>query len=178
METSHFYMKTFSLPSKGEYPPYYETYISKLAEANFSDLLLLQLEQLKTLLSSKPAGWENTPYAPGKWSPKEVLGHCIDTERIMTFRALCIARGEKKLLPGFDQDPYVVQGQFNAVALDDLLADFELQRQAILSMVRTFPEASFEEIGSANGNPMSTRALLWIIPGHFMHHFEVLQQAY
>ncbi len=178
MEPSHFYMKTFSLPSKGEYPPYYESYISKLAEANFSDLLLLQLEQLKTLLSSKPAGWENTPYAPGKWSPKEVLGHCIDTERIMTFRALCIARGEKKLLPGFDQDPYVVQGQFNAVALDDLLADFELQRQAILSMIRTFPEASFEEIGSANGNPMSTRALLWIIPGHFMHHFEVLQQAY
>jgi hypothetical protein len=178
METSHFYIKTFSLPSKGEYPPYYESYISKLAEANFSDLLLLQLEQLKTLLSSKPAGWENTPYAPGKWSPKEVLGHCIDTERIMTFRALCIARGEKKLLPGFDQDPYVVQGQFNAVALDDLLADFELQRQAILSMVQTFPEASFEEIGSANGNPMSTRALLWIIPGHFMHHFEVLQQAY
>jgi hypothetical protein len=171
-------MKTFSLPSKGEYPPYYESYISKLAEANFSDLLLKQIEQLKTLLSSKPAGWENTPYAPGKWSPKEVLGHCIDTERIMTFRALCIARGEKKLLPGFDQDPYVVQGQFNAVALDDLLADFELQRQAILSMVRTFPEASFEEIGSANGNPMSTRALLWIIPGHFMHHFEVLQQAY
>jgi hypothetical protein len=171
-------MKTFSLPSKGEYPPYYETYISKLAEANFSDLLLKQIKQLKTLLSSKPAGWENTPYAPGKWSPKEVLGHCIDTERIMTFRALCIARGEKKLLPGFDQDPYVVQGQFNAVALDDLLADFELQRQAILSMVQTFPEASFEEIGSANGNPMSTRALLWIIPGHFMHHFEVLQQAY
>jgi hypothetical protein len=171
-------MKTFSLPSKGEYPPYYESYISKLAEANFSDLLLKQIEQLKTLLSSKPAGWENTPYAPGKWSPKEVLGHCIDTERIMTFRALCIARGEKKLLPGFDHDPYVVQGQFNAVALDDLLADFEMQRQAILSMVRTFPEASFEEIGSANGNPMSTRALLWIIPGHFMHHFEVLQQAY
>ena len=178
MEPSHFYMNTFSLPSKGEYPPYYETYISKLAEANFSDLLLKQIEQLKTLLSSKPAGWENTPYAPGKWSPKEVLGHCIDTERIMTFRALCIARGEKKLLPGFDQDPYVVQGQFNAVALDDLLADFELQRQAILSMVQTFPEASFEEIGSANGNPMSSRALLWIIPGHFMHHFEVLQQAY
>jgi len=178
MEPSHFYMKTFSLPSKGEYPPYYETYISKLAEANFSDLLLLQVEQLKTLLSSKPAGWENTPYAPSKWSPKEVIGHCIDTERIMTFRALCIARGDKNSLPGFDQDPYVQQGQFNAVPLDLLLADFVNQRQAILSLVQTLPAASFEEIGSANGNPMSTRALLWIIPGHFMHHFQVLQQAY
>jgi len=178
MEPSHFYMKTFSLPSKGEYPPYYETYISKLAEANFSDLLLKQIEQLKTLLSSKPAGWENTPYAPGKWSPKEVLGHCIDTERIMTFRALCIARGDKNSLPGFDQDPYVQQGEFNAVPIDLLLADFVNQRQALLSLVQTLPTASFEEIGSANGNPMSTRALLWIIPGHFMHHFQVLQQAY
>jgi hypothetical protein len=171
-------MKTFSLPSKGEYPPYYETYISKLADANFSKLLLSQLEQLKTLLSSKPAGWETTPYAPGKWSPKELLGHLIDTERIMTFRALCIARGDKNSLPGFDQDPYVQQGQFNAVPLDLLLADFVNQRQAILSLVQTLPDGSFEEIGSANGNSMSTRALLWIIPGHFMHHFQVLQQAY
>jgi hypothetical protein len=147
-------------------------------DQNFSTLIQSQTQELKAFFASKPKGWANEPYAPGKWSPKEVLGHCIDTERIMTFRALCIARGEKKLLPGFDQDPYVVQGQFNAVAVDDLLVDFELQRQAILSMVRTFPEASFQEIGSANGNPMSTRALLWIIPGHFLHHFEVLQQAY
>jgi hypothetical protein len=171
-------MNTFSLPSKGEYPPYYETYISKLGDQNFSTLIQSQIQELKAFLTSKPEGWANEPYAPGKWTPKEVLGHLLDTERIMTFRALCIARGEKKLLPGFDQDPYVVQGQFNALALDDLLADFEMQRQAILSMIRTFPEASFQEIGSANGNPMSTRALLWIIPGHFMHHFEVLQQHY
>jgi hypothetical protein len=171
-------MNTFSLPSKGEYPPYYETYISKLGDQSFSTLIQSQIQELKSFLSSKPEGWANEPYSPGKWTPKEVLGHLLDTERIMTFRALCIARGEKKLLPGFDQDPYVIQGQFNAVSVDDLLADFEMQRQAILSMVRTFPEASFQEIGSANGNPMSTRALLGIIPGHFMHHFEVLQQAY
>jgi hypothetical protein len=171
-------MNTFSLPSKGEYPPYYETYISKLGDQSFSTIIQSQIKDLKAFFVSKPEGWANEPYAPGKWKPKEVLGHLLDTERIMTFRALCIARGEKKLLPGFDQDPYVIQGQFNTVSLDDLLADFEMQRQAILTMVRTFPEASFEEIGSANGNPMSTRALLWIIPGHFMHHFQVLQQHY
>lgn len=171
-------MNTFSLPSKGEYPSYYETYISKLGDQNFSALNQSQTQELKSFVASKPEGWANVPYAPGKWTPKEVIGHCIDTERIMTFRALCIARGEKKLLPGFDQDPYVVQGQFNAVSLDDLLSDFEMQRQSILSMVRTFPEAAFLEVGSANGNPMSTRALLWIIPGHFMHHFQILQHAY
>ena len=171
-------MNTFSLPSKGEYPPYYETYISKLGDQNFSSLIQSQTQELKAFFVSKPEGWSNVPYASGKWTPKEVLGHLLDTERIMTFRALCIARGEKKLLPGFDQDPYVVQGQFNVVSLDDLLSDFEMQRQAILTMVRTFSQAAFQEIGSANGNPMSTRALLWIIPGHFMHHFQVLQHTY
>jgi len=171
-------MNTFSLPSKGEYSAYYETYISKLGDQNFSTLIQSQIQELKSFVASKPEGWANVPYAPGKWTPKEVIGHCIDTERIMTFRSLCIARGEKKLLPGFDQDPYVVQGQFNAVSLDDLLSDFEVQRQAILTMARTFPKAAFQEVGSANGNPMSTRALLWIIPGHFMHHFQVLQHAY
>lgn len=171
-------MKTFSLPNKGEYPPYYETYISELGDANFSELLLSQMEQLKTLLALKGAGWDTTPYAPGKWSPKELLGHLIDTERIMTFRALCIARGDKNSFPGFDQDPYVQQGKFDAVPLELLLSDFESERKAILSLVQTLPDGSFEEIGSANGNPMSTRALLWIIPGHFMHHFQVLQRAY
>lgn len=171
-------MNTFPLPGKGEYPSYYETYISKLGDQNFSTLIQSQIQELKSFVASKPEGWANVPYATGKWTPKEVIGHCIDTERIMTFRALCIARGEKKLLPGFDQDPYVVQGQFNDVSLDDLLSDFEMQRQSIRTMVRTFPEAAFQKIGSANGNPMSTRALLWIIPGHFMHHFQVLQHAY
>ena len=171
-------MNTFSLPSKGEYPPYYETYISKLGDHSFSILLQSQTQELKTFFASKTEEWTNMPYAPGKWTPKEVLGHLTDTERIMTFRALCIARGEKKSLPGFDQDPYVVQGQFNAVLLDDLLTDFETQRKALLSLVRTIPAASFLEIGNANGNPMTTRALLWIIPGHFMHHFQVLQQHY
>ncbi len=59
-----------------------------------------------------------------------------------------------------------------------LLADFVNQRHAVLSLVQILPEPSFQEIGNANGNPVSSRALLWIIPGHFMHHFQVLQQAY
>ncbi|MDA0315862.1 MAG: DinB family protein [Bacteroidetes bacterium] len=171
-------MNTFGLPSKGEYPPYYERYISQLGSKRFSELIPSQSKQLRGFFSSKPTGWESVPYAPGKWTPKEMVGHLLDTERIMTFRALCIARGEKKSLPGYDQDPYVIQGQFNAVSLEDLLSDFETQREAMLSMVRTLPLASFQEMGTANGNPISTRALLWIIPGHFMHHFQVLQQHY
>jgi hypothetical protein len=30
----------------------------------------------------------------------------------------------------------------------------------------------------ANGNPVTVRALGWIIAGHTMHHLQILQQRY
>ena len=173
-----FYMKTFSLPSKGEYHPYYETYISQLEGQHYAELIRTQLDEWKQFIASKPAGWDMKAYALGKWTPKEVLGHLLDTERIMTFRALCIARGEQQSLPGYDQDAYVPSGSFNEVPLADLMDDFEAQRLALLSLVKTLPDRSFAAQGTANGNSTTVRALLWIIPGHFMHHFNVIKQAY
>ena len=171
-------MKTFSLPDKGDYPGFYSTYISKLSEANFSELIQEQTGQLRRLFESKSEEWASTPYAEGKWTPKEVLGHMIDTERIMTFRALCIARGEKSPLPGFDQDPYVLNARFGEIPASLLLEDFEAERRALLSMIRILPETSLDQAGTSNGNPITARALLWIIPGHFIHHFGILKERY
>lgn len=173
-----FYMNTFSLPKKGEYPGYYDTYISKIPDENFSVLTLQQIEELKNLFQSKEPGWDSRPYAEGKWTPKEVLGHMIDTERIMTFRALCFARGESKALPGFDQDPYVLNARFGQVPIENLLADFEAQRKALLTLISTLNESVLDNVGNANGNPITPRALFWIIPGHFIHHFSILKERY
>lgn len=171
-------MNTFSLPKKGEYPGYFETYISKVSESNYCDLITSQIEAIKDLFSSKPVGWDSTPYAEGKWSPKEVLGHMIDTERIMTFRALCFARGEKNSLPGFDQDPYVLNARFGQVPIANLLEDFEAQRRALVTLIKTLSEDSLDLVGTANGNPLTPRSLFWMIPGHFNHHLAILTERY
>lgn len=171
-------MNTFSLPKIGEYPRYYETYISKIPDEKFSDQILEQITELKALFLSKESSWDSKPYEVGKWSPKEVLGHMIDTERIMTFRALCFARGEKNSLPGFDQDPYVIAGKFNDVSAELLLKDFEAQRNALLTLVHTLDESVLDQVGNANGNPITPRALFWIIAGHFTHHFNILKERY
>jgi hypothetical protein len=173
-----FYMNTFSLPKKGEYSSYFDTYLTKIPEGNFSEIILKQTEELKTLFQSKNPGWDSTPYAEGKWTPKEVLGHIIDTERIMTFRALCFARGEQQSLPGFDQDPYVLNARFGKVETDLLLADFEAQRRALLTLIATLDEEAMDCVGNANGRPITPRALFWIIPGHFTHHFSILKERY
>lgn len=171
-------MKTFSLPNKGEYPSYYETYLDKIPVGDFSELILSQLIEIRNLFASKPLGWESIAYAEGKWTPKEVLGHMIDTERIMTFRALCFARGEKQSLPGFDENQYVLAADFSENSLEDLLDDFEAQRRALLTLVKTLSEGVLDIQGIANEKPITPRALLWIIPGHFIHHVQVLNSRY
>ena len=67
-------------------------------------------------------------YAPGKWTTKEVIGHMIDTERIMSYRLLCIARGETASLPGFDENLYVAQSSFNQQTVEQLLENFSVIR--------------------------------------------------
>ncbi len=173
-----FYMNTFSLPKKGEYSSYFDTYLTKIPDENFSVMILRQIEELKNLFESKEPGWDSKPYAEGKWTPKEVLGHTIDTERIMTFRALCFARGEKQAMPGFDQDPYVLHGRFDQVPAVNLLADFEAQRKALLTLIATLSEDVLDQVGTASGNSITPRALFWIIPGHFIHHFSILKERY
>lgn len=171
-------MNMLSLPKKGDYPAFYETYISKIPDENYSGQILRQVNELKEYFMDKDPGWDVKPYEEGKWSPKEVLGHMLDTERIMTFRALCFARGEKNSLPGFDQDPYVISGKFNSVSTDLLLKDFEAQRNALLTFFNTLDEKVLDQSGNANGKPITPRALLWIISGHFIHHFRILKERY
>ncbi len=73
-------------------------------------------------------------HAPAKWTIKEVLGHVIDTERILAYRALCIARGDTTALPDFEQDDYIEGANFNAMPLEVLLQEFRTVRQATLSL--------------------------------------------
>ncbi len=171
-------MNNFSLPSVGSYPPFYHTYISKVSEQDYLQLLQSQVKVMCDLFHSKGEAWQTMAYASGKWTPKEVLGHIIDTDRIMTFRALCFARGDQNHLPGFDQDPYVINAGFNEVPTELLLADFEAERAALATLIKTIGENALDNIGNANGNPITPRALFWIIPGHFIHHMNILKERY
>ena len=165
-------------PKEGEYSNYFNRYLSLTSTQPYQNQILSQIEVCQALFEEKGEEWANKAYAAGKWTPKEVLGHVIDTERIMTFRALCFARGEQAALPGFDQDPYVLNAKFDQVAIQDLLEDFKMQRLALISLIKTLPVDSLSNLGLASGNLISPRALFWIIPGHFEHHFSILKERY
>ena len=120
----------------------------------------------------------NFAYAENKWSLKEVLGHVIDTERIIAYRALCISRGEKQSLPGFEQDDYVKAAGFNKRTLSDLIHEFKLLRESNLALFKSFDMETKSMMGKANGKGISVRALLFMIAGHEIHHINVIKTKY
>src|SRR5690554_329987 len=110
-------------PEVNEYGEYYEKYVSKVRGSDIAELLLSQVEELRFIIEQIPEEAAVQPYAPQKWTYKQLLGHLNDTEKIMFFRALCVARNEQQPLPGFDQDGYVNAANFNDAPLSDLLED-------------------------------------------------------
>ncbi|NWF87864.1 MAG: DinB family protein [Ignavibacteriaceae bacterium] len=165
-------------PNKNDYAPYYERYISLVEGDDINKILNSQSKETQEVINSFSGAMGNFSYAPGKWTVKEVIGHLIDTERVMAYRAMCFARGEKQALPGFDQDDYVEYGNFNARELFDLNYEFRLLRESNILLARGMNEEALQRRGIANNNEITVRALLYVIAGHEKHHLNILMERY
>src|ERR1700689_3589075 len=121
-------------PQPGEYAPYYEKYVTLVQSRDILATLEEQRRQMLLLLSGRAEADGDLRYAPEKWSVKEVLGHMNDTERIMSYRALRISRGDATPMEGFEQDDYVRNGPFARRLLSDLVEDYIAVRRATLSL--------------------------------------------
>ncbi|MHB8852876.1 MAG: DinB family protein [Ignavibacteriaceae bacterium] len=165
-------------PVKGDYSPNYEGYISKVEGENGIVILKSQLSSAVKYFDEIPEDKGTYSYAIGKWSIKELIGHIIDTERVFAYRAMCIARGETKSLPGFDQDDYVKSANFNEKKLNDLVNEFKALRESNITMFNGFDEVAFDRRGLANEKEITVLAILFIICGHAAHHLNILEEKY
>jgi DinB superfamily len=165
-------------PGGGEHAPFYAGYVSLVTESDVLAALEAQARELEALAASVPAERESFRYAPGKWSVRQVLGHLTDAERVFGYRAFCISRGDRTPLPGFDENAYVASAPFDGQSLKELARDFAALRGANLAVFRHLDPARWALLGSANGSPVSPRALAFIMAGHVRHHQGVLRERY
>lgn len=159
-------------PNPDEYVPYYGKYIA-LAPDDVLSALAHQIEETVALLRGTDGSYR---YAPGKWTIAEMLGHVIDSERVFSYRALRIARGDQTPLASFEQDDYVRNAP--QLSLEQLIEEFRAVRQATVLLFRHLDEAAWSRRGVASQNPVSVRALAYMIAGHELHHRGVLREKY
>jgi DinB superfamily len=165
-------------PKPDEYAPAFEGYVSRVPETDIMAVLARQREELPGALAAVRGESERFRYAAGKWSIRDLVGHVIDTERIMGYRAVCVARGETLSLPGFDENTYAANATFDDYPLAELLDEFAHVREGNLALFRHLSPEAWLRTGIANQNPISVRALAWVIVGHVRHHIAVLEQHY
>ncbi|MEX2512247.1 MAG: DinB family protein [Cyclobacteriaceae bacterium] len=165
-------------PEPGEYNSFYKKYVDLVAEAAIPEHMEIQEKYMASLFGGLEKSKHSLSYGPEKWNFKQVLGHIVDTEKIMHFRALCICRGEMADFPGFDQEAYVKSAFFDQMEMEAILDAFIIHRQSFKHFMKAVPEGSWLNTGTVRGHPMSVRALVYISLGHLEHHIQLLNEKY
>jgi uncharacterized damage-inducible protein DinB len=167
-----------SKPEANEYAPYYKGYVSNVPEGDLLKILDVQLKETMNFLNDLSDDMAEYRYSPEKWTIKEVIGHITDTERIMCYRLLCIARGEQEMLPGYHDEKYVKRGNFNRFSLPELLHHQSLVRQHTILLLSSLDEEALLQRGKANGSELTGCAIGYIIAGHEIHHRRLIRDRY
>jgi hypothetical protein len=161
-----------------QHPPFFQGYVNLSGTAELSDLLTLSLSELeKDMITLKDANFDFA-YEDGKWTIAQMLQHCIDTEMIFAYRALCIARNDKRQIRSFDENEYA-QESLNNYETESLMNSMLTVRKTSLYLFNSFNKEWLERSALTDLNQsISVRALGHIIIGHWRHHKNVLTNRY
>lgn len=168
---------TIKRPDQSEFAPFYAGYVGKVPDSGPLPLLQQQIGELERL-RSLPEDKANHAYDTGKWTVKELIGHVADAERVFSYRLTRIARGDKTPMPGFDENAWARTAPHRkrpiAAVVDELIAI----RRATVALVESLDESTMSNVGLANNNSISARAICWIMAGHTKHHLDILAERY
>jgi len=167
-----------SRPQTSEYAPFYHGYVASVPEGDVVELLRSGGRELLEAIRRIPEERAGHRYGPEKWTIRQVIGHLIDAERIFTYRALCIARGDTTPLAAFDENDYVKTAGSEARTLSNLARELGAVREASVQLFESLPDDAWGRSGVASGKNISVRALAYITAGHAMHHLKILRERY
>jgi len=168
----------FARPEPGTYGDYYQKYIDLVPDGDLRRLLPVIFDANFRALRTIPPELERHRYASGKWSIRESIGHVADTERVFAYRAMRVARGDQTPLPSFDENLFVDVARYDDIPLEQILGELMAVHAATILLFENIADEAWDRVGTASNNPVSVRAIAYIIAGHELHHMNVLKERY
>ena len=166
-----------NLLKSDDYPAIYEDYIENV-QGDVMEELNMQVETFPTFIREIPQDKLLYSYAEGKWTVKEILCHIIDTERVMSYRALRFARNDMTALASFEQEEFVTNGRHNEREINSIIEEFVNLRKANIALFKTFNDTELCRKGMASDRLISVLAFIYVIAGHLNHHKFIIKQKY
>lgn len=95
----------------------------------------------------------------------------------MSYRLLCVARGDTKPLPRH-QVIYVNGTSFDRRPLAEFIAEFRAVRTSALLLVHGLNEDELRHAGVVNNTATTAVALAYFIIGHTLHLLHIVREKY
>ena len=165
-------------PAADEHASFYLGYIQEAPAGDLLRTLEQQATELPAFYRGIPEAKGGHRYAEGKWSIRDVMLHVNDAERVFSYRLLRFARGDTTDLPGFDENLFVKHAEADRQALVQLAGEFAALRRSTIALLAPMTDEQMMRRGTANKNPISARAIAWIIAGHAAHHAQIVKERY
>ena len=80
------------------------------------------------------------PVATGKWSPKEIIGHLIDSASVNHERFVRATHSEDLVLPGYDQDAWVAAQRYGTGSWSDLIDLWSSFNRHLLHVIKSISD--------------------------------------
>jgi uncharacterized damage-inducible protein DinB len=162
-------------PGRDEYFEFYDTYIRLVPDERCYEMLLGQVDELNEFFRAMSNELAETIHAPFTWSIKQVVGHLIDVERIFGERLHHFSSGDDQPMAGMDQNVYAANNDFSTPCVQQLVQEWSFCRQANICLIERQRPADWDRSGIASAHKVTTRALVWMLVGHVMHHLKILR---
>lgn len=157
---------------------YYTMYTDLATDADLLDSFKTSEKATIELYDSLDANDLIKKYAEDKWTVAQVLLHNIDSERILSYRALAIARGEGNRIQGYEEDIYAANDFSSTRSIESLKEEFLSLRASTNVLFQNFHAEALHRKGNANGLIVTPCVLGWMISGHTLHHLNILKERY
>lgn len=165
-------------PLPEDYPSFFEGYISQVETENIKESLTQISHPLTYFFFNLPEEKADYAYALQKWTLKDVLQHIIDTERIMQYRLLRIARNDSTPLPGFDENEYAQNANASSRTFVSLKEELKALRKSTDLLIGSLSNEQLSYTGTASDKKITANAIAYILFGHLLHHKKVIEERY
>jgi hypothetical protein len=144
-------------------------YASSLAGLDPIPVIRSTAATISSAISAAPDGWMDQPWAPGKWTRRQVLAHLADTEIAFAFRLRQAMADPHHVIQPFDQDAWS-SGYANTNAAS-ALAMFTALRQWNVEFIAALTPADFDRpVTHPERGTMTIRTIVETMAGHDRNH--------
>jgi len=159
-------------------PPNFAKYITLVADVELAQAFDESVRQLNELDKHLLKKLDGKRYAPDKWTVKEILQHLADTDRIMSYQALMLARNDPSVTLGFDEKLHVKNANADRRTVAELIEEMIVARTATRAMFDGFDDETLRRKSVNWKYEISVLAMGFTIIGHQIHHLNIIKERY